>query len=177
MTGNRKRANPSDGPSPSCVLTGGTNDIANRYIESTNFPIAAYRIHRKNLEYYYVLTLATLAVEGFTDDLPDVLAEYPGAPTVTKQTVDQLCERIKRAIVEMVHGPLADVQVAFPTMRGITSYGLHRGPLAADSARASILTIHVNHRGQLTEIYSRPTAVDMAVKGAVFYGQGGNHAH
>lgn len=174
---NRKRAIRQNGPSPSYVLNRLDDYIPNGNIESTNFPIAAYRVHRKNLEYYYVLTLATLAVEGFTDDLPDVLAEYPGAPTVSKQTVDQLCERIKRAIGEMVSGPLADIQVSFPTMRGITSYGLHRAPLASDGARASILTIHVNHKGKLTEIYSRPTAVDMAVKGAVFYGQGGNYAN
>lgn len=173
MTGNRKRANPSIGPSPLYVLTGKTNDISNSYIESTNLPIAIYRIHGDHVDYYpFVIAPGESAVEGFTDDLPDVLAEHPGAPKVNK-TIDQLRERIKRAVDEMIQGSIGDVRVSFPTMRGIVSYGIHRRPVVADSAKDSLLTIHVNHKGKLTDRYARPSDENMQVKREISdYGQG-----
>lgn len=173
MTGNRKRANPKIGPSPHIALTGETNYIPNSSIKSTNSPVAIYRILGKHVDYYpVVIAPSTLAVEGFIDDLPDVLAEYPGAPTVTK-TVDQLRERIKRAVDEMVQGSIGDVRVSFPTMRGIVSYGMHRRPVTADNAKDSLLTIHVNHKGKLTERYGRPSLENMVVKREISdYGQG-----
>lgn len=173
MPGNRKRANPTIGPSPLYVLPGKTNDISDSHIESTNLPIAIYKIHGDHVDYYpFVIASTDSAVEGFTDDLPDVLAEYPGAPKVTK-TIDQLRERIKRAVDEMMHGSIGDVRVSFPTMRGIVSYGIHRKPVAADSAKDSLLTIHVNHKGKLTDRYGSPSDENMQVKRQISdYGQG-----
>ncbi len=139
-------------------MTGKTNHIQ----------IAAYRGPGNDLEYYSKIALTPFVLEGFIDDIPGVLAEHPGAPKVSSLTIELLRGMVIRAVDQMVQGSIGDVRVSFPTMRGIVNYGMYRRPIVTDDARKSLLTVHMNRNGKLTEIYSRPTAFDMTVKRASF---------
>lgn len=165
---NKKRTIQQNGPSPSYVLNRQVDLITKHDNASTNIQIAAYRGPNNDLEYYSKIALTPFVLEGFIDDLPGALAEHPGAPKISATTIEQLRGMVKHAVDEMVHGLVGDVRVSFPTMRGIVSYGMYRRPLSADDLRKSQLTVHVNHKGKLTEVFSRPTAFSMVVKRAIF---------
>ncbi|UCV28082.1 hypothetical protein [Ferribacterium limneticum] len=160
MTGNRKRANPSDGPSPSYVLTGKTNNIVTRNIESSFLTVFAYRIINNQTEHQTdpAHMPAAVAAGRLIDDLTHLFTSYNGAPKPRKTSIEQLTSKINRAISEMVEGHIRGVHVSFPIGCEMATYGLRN--CDADG-NTSTLTVEVSRNGRISERYS----------------QGGNHAN
>lgn len=153
MTGNRKRANPSDGPSPSYVLPNKTNDIVTRNIESSFLTVSTYRlINKTEHQTAHARLPALIAADRLIDALTHLFTTYNGAPKARKTSIDQLASKINRAVGEMAKGHISGVHVSFPIGGDVATYGLRN--CDADG-NTSTLTIEVSRNGRISERYSQ----------------------